>query len=331
MNIAHSENQSVPAATQPQPAPVTQPRPERPLSPCEPQLQNGPSTLERLIDAQPQMPLQALVTPPPVSTVQTCLVQASDEARVRSPHSGVRNGKIARLPKLHRDMVNRMLQNNVPQDRIVAALDDLGIRVTLRNISNWKTRGGYKDWCLEQERQINLSRIQDNLVDYLRKNDAAQLPEVGLQVAATQLSHMFLQPDTAQQLAAHPEKYRQVVDMLCRLSAQIQSLQKDRDQAVRTAAIRDSSECIKHQDEKDMDELRRVFSGTIGERPGDEVPHRNELPQRDELPFRDPPPKGPDLLDIMKMMRRTPKTQPALPAPQPKPVENPTGEKSTSA
>ena len=54
----------------------------------------------------------------------------------------VRKGKIARLPKLERDMVNRMLQNNVPQDRIVAALDDLGIRVTLRNISNWKTRGG---------------------------------------------------------------------------------------------------------------------------------------------------------------------------------------------
>ena len=51
-------------------------------------------------------------------------------------------------------MVNRMLQNNVPQDRIVAALDDLGIVVTLRNISNLKTRGGYKDWCLEQERQI---------------------------------------------------------------------------------------------------------------------------------------------------------------------------------
>ena len=78
-----------------------------------------------------------------------------------------------------------------------------------------------------------------------------------------------------------------------------------------------------------MDELRRVFSGTIGERPGDEVPHRNELPQRDELPFQDPPPKGPDLLDIMKMMRRTPKPQPALPAPQPKPVENPTAEEAS--
>ena len=106
--------------------------------------------------------------------------------------------------------------------------------------------------------------------------------------------------------------------------------EKDRDQAVRTAAIRDSSECIKHQDEKDMDELRRVFSGTIGERPGDEVPHRNELPKRDELPFQDPPPKGPDLLDIMKMMRRTPKTPPALPAPQAEPAADSTMEKSVS-
>src|SRR5437867_179994 len=105
MNIAHSENQSIPAATQPQPSPVTQPRPERPLCPCEPQLQNGPSSLQPFLDAKPpsQMALQTSVTGPPVSTVQTCLVQDADQARVRSPHSGVRNGKIARLPTLPRN------------------------------------------------------------------------------------------------------------------------------------------------------------------------------------------------------------------------------------
>src|SRR5438874_12196296 len=37
-------------------------------------------------------------------------------ARASSPH--IRNGKIARLPKLERDMVNRMLFNNIPYAKI---------------------------------------------------------------------------------------------------------------------------------------------------------------------------------------------------------------------
>src|SRR4030095_10609476 len=44
-----------------------------------------------------------------------------------------RCGKIARLPTDIRDMVNRMLRDAVPYERIVAALDEIGIRVTERN------------------------------------------------------------------------------------------------------------------------------------------------------------------------------------------------------
>ena len=251
------------------------------------------------------------------------------QPRASRPH--IRNGKIARLPKLERDMVNRMLHNHVPYSKIVTALDELDINVTERNISNWKTRGGYTEWCVEQERQLNLSRLQDNLVDYLRKNDAGQLPEVGLQVAATQLTHMLLQPDTAHQLGAEPEKYRQVVDMLCRLSTHIQSLQKDRNEAVRKAAIRDTSEFIKREDEKDIEVLRQTYSSKIGNGPEDpDIPHRNELPKRDELPFREPPPRMPSLLEQMEYARKTGRSILGLPAPQPKPAENPTTEKSAS-
>src|SRR2546423_770635 len=146
-------------------------------------------------------------------------------------------------------MVNRMLYHNIPYAKIVGALDELHIKATQRNISNWKTRGGYKEWCVEQERQLQLSVIQDHLTDYLRKNDASQLPEVGLQVAATQLSSMLLQPETAQQLADDPKKYSEVVDMLCRLAIQINALQKDRDQAVKKASIRGTSEHFKREDE----------------------------------------------------------------------------------
>jgi len=226
------------------------------------------------------------------------------QTRASAPR--IRNGKIACLPKLERDMVNRMLHNHVPYSKIVGALDELQINVTERNVSNWKTRGGYKEWCIEQERQINLSRLQDNLTDYLRKNDAGQLPEVGLQIAATQLSHMLLQPDAVQKLTAEPEKYSKVVDMLCRLSTHTQSLQKDRDQGVNKAAIRGTSEHLKREDEKAVDETRQAYTAKMGNGPRDpNIPHRNELPKRDELPFREPPPKQSIFLELMEHAPKT--------------------------
>jgi hypothetical protein len=249
----------------------------------------------------------------PAATIETTPIEQPLTLQRRGSASRIRNGKIARLPKLERDLVNRMLFNHLPYAKIVGALDELGINVTERNISNWKTRGGYKEWCTEQEHQLNLSRLQDNLVDYLRKNDAPQLPEVGLQLAATQLSHMLLQPDAVQQLTAHPEKYSKVVDMLCRLSTHIQSLQKDRDRAVDHAAIRGTSEQLKRANEEEIEATRQTYSSKSGDRPRDpEIPHRNELPKRDELPFRQPAPK----LDLMAALKHLSNPiAPALPAP----------------
>jgi len=250
------------------------------------------------------------------------------QTRASAPR--IRNGKIACLPKLERDMVNRMLHNHIPYSKIVGALDELQINVTERNVSNWKTRGGYKEWCVEQERQINLSRLQDNLTDYLRKNDAGQLPEVGLQIAATQLSHLLLQPDAVQKLTAEPEKYSKVVDMLCRLATHIQSLQKDRDEGVKRASHRHTTEFLKREDEEFMDQLRQTYTGKIGNSAREpDIPHRNELPKRDELPFREKDPKRPTFMEQMEYARKNGRTIFGSPL-KPKPSENTTPEKSAS-
>ena len=275
------------------------------------------SIIERRVPTRDQTP------PCPVNQAALPL------ARISGPHG--RNGKIARLPKLERDLVNRMLRNNLPHSKIVGALDELGICVTQRNVSNWKTRGGYKEWCAEQERQLQLALMQDHLTDYLRKNDASQLPEVGLQVAATQLSSMLLQPEAVQQLTAEPEKYSKVIDMLCRLSTHIHSLQKDRNEAVRKAAIRGTSEHFQREDEKIVDGVRSTFSSKIGEGPRDpNIPHRNDLPERDALPFQEPPPKTPTFMEMVEYVRRTGRSLPGIPAPKAKTAENPAATEKTS-
>src|SRR5882672_2539709 len=297
-------------------------------------LQSPISSLESSL-SQPEQPVaivdhDAAGTQPPTIIDHPPSRLDLSQAQPRASAPRVRNGKIAHLPKLERDMVNRMLHNHVAYSKIVGALDELAINVTERNVSNWKTRGGYKEWCVEQERQLNLSRLQDNLTDYLRKNDAGQLPEVGLQIAATQLSQMLLQPDAVQKLTAEPVKYSKVVDMLCRLATQIQSLQKDRDEAVKRSSHRHTLEFLKREEEESIDDLRQTYTGKIGNSPRDpEIPHRNELPKRDQPPFREKDPKRPTFMEQMEYARKNGRTIFGSPL-KPKPAENPASEKSAS-
>ena len=138
-----------------------------------------------------------------------CVISAPPAASALGSQR-IRNGKIARLPKLKRDLVNKLLHNHIPYSKIVWALEERQITVTERNISNWRTRGGYKEWCAEQENQLRLAHLQDHLTDYLRKHDAQQLPEVGLQIASTQLTSLLMNPQTAAPLLADPNKYARI-------------------------------------------------------------------------------------------------------------------------
>ena len=192
-----------------------------------------------------------------------------------------RNGKIARLPKLERDMVNRMLWNNIPHHKIVGALEEHGIYVTLRNVSNWKTWGGYKEWCLEQDRALETRLLQDNLTDHLRTNDASQLPEVGLQLAATHLSQFLLGPEAQQQLKTDPQAYSRNVATLCRLTSEIHTLQKYRDDSAKELGSQHNPERIKRKAEEGIEITRNIYSAAkLGETVNEpDTPHRNYLPK----------------------------------------------------
>ncbi len=150
------------------------------------------------------------------------LLPDTQPAQNRASKPKTRNGRIARLPKIERDMVCRMLADAIPHDKIADALAQRGFKVTPRNVSNWATRGGYHQWCLDQALLVQTRLDQDTLIDFLH-DDPAQLAEVGLQLTATRFSQTILrsQLDLQQTLP--------VVAMLCRISNQILKLQKFRD------------------------------------------------------------------------------------------------------
>jgi hypothetical protein len=160
-----------------------------------------------------------------------------------------RNGRVASLPKTPRDMVNRMLWNSVPYKNIVGALSELGFTVTERNISNWAT-GGYLEWSLAQEHVLQNRTNQDHLVDFLRRDDAQELGEVGMQAAATRLSQVLLQKlASTDDPEAHLENYSRLVDLLCRLNREIAATQKQRDDSRRTLGREYDPVLVKEEDE----------------------------------------------------------------------------------
>jgi len=176
-------------------------------------------------------------------------------------------------------MVNRMLWNNVPYKDIVRALDEMAYTVTERNISNWAT-GGYLEWRVQQEAVLQHRLDQDHLVDFLRREDAGELPEVGLQAAATRLSQVLLhQLATAENPQQHIDEYSKIVDLLARLNREINASQKIRDEARKTlgpqydpARVKEENEIAILEDEADF--TRRANSND----PQASVPFLKPLP-----------------------------------------------------
>jgi hypothetical protein len=157
-------------------------------------------------------------------------------------------------------MVNRMLWNGVPYKNIVAALDDAGFTLIERNISNWAT-GGYVEWRLEQEAVLENRLNQDHLLDFLRRDDAPELPEVGLQAAATRLSQVLLQKlARSDDPEANLDNFSRLIDLQCRLNREITATQKARDDSRRTLGKEYDPVLVKDVDQLGAIETERSYS-----------------------------------------------------------------------
>ena len=289
------KNHANPQPSIPQPAPAPAASAGDGLSPAQP-LPAAPVTLLERPRESSSLPAEhpAATALPPSPTESSPPSESSAEAPLpllpfaaarfqlpqTRPPGKPRNGKIARLPKLERDLVNRMLAMNLPHRKIVTALDECGYHATERNVSNWKTRGGYHEWRAAQEQALELRTFQDNLTDFLRRHDAADLPEVGLQSAATSLSAILLRPDLMRELVHAPEKYSKLIELQCRLAREIQALQKSRDDAAISLGPRFKPERVKRQNEQEVERIREVISATPGNSIKEpDIPHRNFMPR----------------------------------------------------
>ncbi|MEY2427290.1 MAG: hypothetical protein QOJ40_175 [Verrucomicrobiota bacterium] len=200
-----------------------------------------------------------------------------------APRKTRRKGRIAALPRLQREMVNRMLWNSVPYKNIIGALGEAGYTATERNVSNWAT-GGHIEWRIEQEAVLQNRLDQDHMLDFLRRDDAPEIPEVGLQAAATRLSQVLLQKlGRADDPEANLDNYSRMVDLLCRLNREIASSQKQRDDAQRSLGAEYDPARVKEADQIEALENERFYS---------DPPPDSRLQKPSEPPALPPIPTG---------------------------------------
>src|SRR5205823_4955012 len=95
----------------------------------------------------------------------------------------------------------------------------------------------------------------------LRRDDAPDLPEVGLQAAATRLSQVLLQKlARAEDPETHLDNYSKIVDLLVRLNREIAGSQNQRDDSRRTLGREYDPARVKDQEEIEAIELERFYS-----------------------------------------------------------------------
>src|SRR5207237_2124272 len=84
-----------------------------------------------------------------MQTTLTPIILEQIANRKTEPVNARRNGKIARLPKETRDMLNRMLNDGLPYRVIIDELGEAGEGLNAQNITNW-AQGGFQDYLKNQ-------------------------------------------------------------------------------------------------------------------------------------------------------------------------------------
>ena len=144
-----------------------------------------------------------------------------------------RNGKIARLPKKTRDMLNQMLDDGLPYHVIIEELGEPGKCLNLQNITNW-LHGGYQDHLRHQEALENAKAQIEFAIEFLRENggfDLAQVRRACNYVAALQLFQAVRDhgDDALKHIfQATPAKYLSTLHVLCHQSNSALKLEKHR-------------------------------------------------------------------------------------------------------
>ncbi len=159
---------------------------------------------------------------PAITQPHVALV-ANQVQAAAAPQNTRRNGKIARLPKPARDLVNRMLDDGLPARVIIDELGQAGEGLNPQNITNW-VQGGYQDYLKAQEDFQRAKTQVEAAFELLKESpdlSSRSVRQATDLVAALQLFQVirdYGEEALQQMFQTSPAKYLPVVNTLCRMS-----------------------------------------------------------------------------------------------------------------
>src|SRR3989440_12157540 len=139
------------------------------------------------------------------------------------PRQCQRKGKIARLPKAARDMINHMIDDGLPYHVIIDELGEAGEGLNTQNLTNWK-QGGYQDYLKIQETIEKIKAQTEAATEILQGvegMDTSKIMEACRQVAAVQLMEALMEHgDEAirKAIADEPARYFTLLNSVCSLA-----------------------------------------------------------------------------------------------------------------
>jgi hypothetical protein len=146
------------------------------------------------------------------------------------------NGKVARLPKVLRDQVNRMLDDGFSYKAIIEKLEQstdppLPYKLLEINISRWKDNG-YQRYLRHQEWRDQLRILRENGSDMSELTDGPKFQETLVQIALTEIFRVLQQGE----LKPDSLNYIRLFNALARLNREALSLRKYNDHLAKEQA-----------------------------------------------------------------------------------------------
>ncbi len=131
-----------------------------------------------------------------------------------------RTGKVARLPKEDRDLVNLMLHDGVSYPDICKKLSERGHQLNPDNLCHWRA-GGHQDWLAEQAWLEEMRVRLDFATDIVEQKNGDLLDAASLRIAVVQMYNLlagFNPARLSDKLAEQPGAYARILNVLCKLT-----------------------------------------------------------------------------------------------------------------
>jgi hypothetical protein len=141
-----------------------------------------------------------------------------------------RNGKVARLPSVQRDLVNLMLRDGKSYPAIIKKLAENGFNLNADNLSRWYS-GGYQEW-LQEQAWLQEAQDRANFASEVVSQPSGDLiTEVSLRIALIRMYTLLLdfQPAVLKDtIATNPGMYPRLLNVLCKLTQGAMKLEQYR-------------------------------------------------------------------------------------------------------